>query len=86
MKYKFWFLLFFSDECYSIALMLAFAVKVKSLMEVNGHRRGRGQHNAGQYNGGVNTMTTVDEFDPWTAWAYKPRTITLLFIGACFLM
>ncbi|GAB2280019.1 heat shock protein Pss1 [Dionaea muscipula] len=28
----------------------------------------------------------IGELDPWTAWAYKPRTITLLFIGACFLM
>ncbi|MFS7993178.1 putative CDP-diacylglycerol--serine O-phosphatidyltransferase [Helianthus anomalus] len=55
-------------------------------MEANGHRRGRRHNNAGQHNGEVSTLTTVDEFDPWTAWAYKPRTITLLFIGACFLM
>ncbi|XP_076956055.1 CDP-diacylglycerol--serine O-phosphatidyltransferase 1-like isoform X1 [Bidens hawaiensis] len=55
-------------------------------MDANGHRRGRRQGNAGQYNGEVSTLTTVDEFDPWTAWAYKPRTITLLFIGACFLI
>ncbi|KAI7748395.1 hypothetical protein M8C21_013913 [Ambrosia artemisiifolia] len=57
-------------------------------MEANGHRRGRRHNinNGGQYNGEVSTVTTMDEFDPWTAWAYKPRTITLLFIGACFLI
>lgn len=32
------------------------------------------------------SISRVDELDPWTAWAYKPRTITLLFVGACFLM
>lgn len=27
-----------------------------------------------------------DEFDPWTAWAYRPHTISLLLFGACLLM
>ncbi|XXG83838.1 hypothetical protein AAC387_Pa10g1497 [Persea americana] len=27
-----------------------------------------------------------DEFDPWTAWAYRPHTISLLLIGACLLI
>ncbi|CAL9771059.1 unnamed protein product, partial [Musa acuminata subsp. burmannicoides] len=26
------------------------------------------------------------ELDPWTAWAYKPRTISLLLIGTCILV
>ncbi|KAK4763468.1 hypothetical protein SAY87_012906 [Trapa incisa] len=30
--------------------------------------------------------TPNDDLDPWTAWAYKPRTITFLLIGACFLI
>lgn len=55
-------------------------------MEVNGHRRGRRRDHVAQHNGEVSTSTTEDELDPWTAWAYKPRTITLLFIGACFLI
>ncbi|GJX58924.1 CDP-diacylglycerol--serine O-phosphatidyltransferase 1 isoform X1 [Tanacetum coccineum] len=59
---------------------------VNSFMEVNGHRRGRRRDHVAQLNGEVSTSTTEDEFDPWTAWAYKPRTITLLFIGACFLI
>lgn len=37
-------------------------------------------------NGGVSTLNIEDDHDPWTAWAYKPRTITLLLIGACFLV
>ncbi|KMT19495.1 hypothetical protein BVRB_1g011180 isoform C [Beta vulgaris subsp. vulgaris] len=37
-------------------------------------------------NGDASYSCADDELDPWTAWAYKPRTITLLFIGACFLI
>jgi phosphatidylserine synthase 2 len=29
---------------------------------------------------------TADEYDPWTAWLYKPRTISVLLVGACLLM
>jgi phosphatidylserine synthase 2 len=35
-------------------------------------------------NGGGGDVET--DLDPWTAWAYKPRTISLLLIGACFLI
>jgi len=38
----------------------------------------------GRMNGGGGDVET--DLDPWTAWAYKPRTISLLLIGACFLM
>lgn len=37
-------------------------------------------------NGDVAISNSDEELDPWTAWAYKPRTVTLLFVGACFLM
>eukprot|EP00250_Pteridium_aquilinum_P002158 c12362_g1_i1 orf=143-1435(+) len=32
--------------------------------------------------------STVEEkdLDPWTAWAYRPRTLTFLFFGACLLV
>jgi hypothetical protein len=26
------------------------------------------------------------DLDPWTAWLYKPRTITFLLVGACLLV
>jgi hypothetical protein len=28
----------------------------------------------------------VRDLDPWTAWLYKPRTITVLLVGACLLV
>ena len=36
----------------------------------------------------VQTKTSIDEkdLDPWTAWAYKPRTLTVLLLGACLLV
>ncbi|CAA6673125.1 unnamed protein product [Spirodela intermedia] len=34
----------------------------------------------------VKAMDDADELDPWTAWAYKPRTVTLLLLGACLLI
>jgi phosphatidylserine synthase 2 len=27
-----------------------------------------------------------EEYDPWTAWLYKPHTISVLLVGACLLM
>ncbi|XP_020105465.1 CDP-diacylglycerol--serine O-phosphatidyltransferase 2-like [Ananas comosus] len=33
-----------------------------------------------------NSSSDVDEFDPWTAWLYKPRTVSSLLVGACFLI
>lgn len=54
-------------------------------MEPNGHRRARRRDIVAHENGDVSTSAD-DDLDPWTAWAYKPRTISLLLIGACFLM
>nr|XP_043638593.1 CDP-diacylglycerol--serine O-phosphatidyltransferase 1-like [Erigeron canadensis] len=48
-------------------------------MECNERKRGRRKDYVAQ-------QSYDDELDPWTAWAYKPRTITLLFIGSCFLI
>ena len=55
-------------------------------MESNGHRRVSRRDHLIQENGDTGLSSCVDELDPWIAWAYKPRTISLLFIGACFLM
>ncbi|KAK6146831.1 hypothetical protein DH2020_020700 [Rehmannia glutinosa] len=55
-------------------------------MELNGHRRARRKDLVAYQNGDLSTSRSEDELDPWTAWAYKPRTITLLLIGACFLV
>ncbi|XP_071693264.1 CDP-diacylglycerol--serine O-phosphatidyltransferase 1-like isoform X2 [Rutidosis leptorrhynchoides] len=48
-------------------------------MESSGHKRERRKDYLVQ-------QSSDDELDPWTAWAYKPRTITLLFIGSCILI
>ncbi|EYU40802.1 hypothetical protein MIMGU_mgv1a007963mg [Erythranthe guttata] len=55
-------------------------------MEVNGPRKARKKDTTTYQNGDVSISNIEDELDPWTAWAYKPRTITLLLIGACFLV
>ena len=54
-------------------------------MEPNGHNRTRRRDHLFQQNGDT-LLESVGDVDPWTAWAYKPRTISLLLIGACFLM
>lgn len=55
-------------------------------MEVNGHRRARRKDMSTYQNSDVSISDIHDELDPWTAWAYKPRTITLLLIGAACLV
>ncbi|XP_021824283.1 CDP-diacylglycerol--serine O-phosphatidyltransferase 1 isoform X1 [Prunus avium] len=55
-------------------------------METNGHRRVRRKDNCVQENGDTSQSNAADELDPWTAWAYRPRTISMLLIGACFLI
>lgn len=69
----------------SVLVIVVVAVIYSSLysfMESNGHKRGRRKDYVAQFT----TFSSNDELDPWTAWAYKPRTITFLFIGSCFLM
>ncbi|CAN0877045.1 CDP-diacylglycerol--serine O-phosphatidyltransferase 1 [Linum grandiflorum] len=35
---------------------------------------------------GDSELSSIGDVDPWTAWAYQPRTISLLLVGACFLI
>ncbi|KAJ0038679.1 hypothetical protein Pint_22167 [Pistacia integerrima] len=56
------------------------------LSEPNGHSRLRRKVLSVQENGDSDLSSVGDELDPWTAWAYKPRTISFLLIGACFLI
>ena len=55
-------------------------------MEPNGQRRVRKKEHFAEENGHVSLTSGGEELDPWTAWAYRPRTVSLLLIGACFLM
>ncbi|KAL0865083.1 hypothetical protein Bca101_044201 [Brassica carinata] len=55
-------------------------------MEPNGYRKERKREPFGRMNGNGNGSYVDADLDPWTAWAYKPRTISLLLIGACFLI
>ncbi|XP_016572744.2 CDP-diacylglycerol--serine O-phosphatidyltransferase 1 isoform X3 [Capsicum annuum] len=55
-------------------------------MEPNGYRKGNKGNLVTIQNGNHSSLSIHEELDPWTAWAYRPRTITLLLIGACFLI
>ncbi|KAF8407739.1 hypothetical protein HHK36_006874 [Tetracentron sinense] len=55
-------------------------------MEPNGHRKWRRRDPSVRQNSDVNLSNAADELDPWTAWAYRPHTISLLLVGACFLI
>ncbi|CAN0871493.1 CDP-diacylglycerol--serine O-phosphatidyltransferase 1 [Linum grandiflorum] len=54
-------------------------------MEPNGGKRVKRKDQVLHENGGL-IVSSVGDVDPWTAWAYKPRTISLLLVGACFLI
>ncbi|KAI4385913.1 hypothetical protein MLD38_003901 [Melastoma candidum] len=55
-------------------------------MELNNYSR-RSERQSSMLANGIGKSAAVDDdFDPWTAWAYKPRTISLLLIGACLLI
>ncbi|WVZ72000.1 hypothetical protein U9M48_020526 [Paspalum notatum var. saurae] len=55
-------------------------------MEVNGHHKSRREYNGSSCNGSVRPLNNFGDVDPWTAWAYKPRTISLLLMGTCLLI
>ncbi|XP_008672257.1 CDP-diacylglycerol--serine O-phosphatidyltransferase 1 isoform X2 [Zea mays] len=55
-------------------------------MGVNGHHEPRRGCNGTVCNGSVRSLDHFGDVDPWTAWAYKPRTISLLLMGTCFLI
>lgn len=56
------------------------------LMEVNGQRKTRRKYYISREDNNAISLYDFGEFDPWTAWAYKPRTISLLLVGTCLLM
>ncbi|XP_064990959.1 CDP-diacylglycerol--serine O-phosphatidyltransferase 1-like isoform X2 [Musa acuminata AAA Group] len=55
-------------------------------MEANGLDRTTRRDNIAREDSDAESLNGFGEFDPWTAWAYKPRTISLLLIGACLLV
>ena len=55
-------------------------------MELNNARRHRRRDHNARENGDTSSLASADELDPWTAWTCKPRTLSLLLVGACFLM
>ncbi|EMS45501.1 Phosphatidylserine synthase 2 [Triticum urartu] len=54
-------------------------------MEVNGRHKPTREYIDRGCNG-VKPPNNFGEVDPWTAWAYRPRTISLLLMGTCFLI
>lgn len=59
-------------------------VQVETRMDLNGYQRTKKKDDFCQED--MLKMSHDEEIDPWTAWAYKPRTVTLLLVGACLLM
>nr|CAD1842716.1 unnamed protein product [Ananas comosus var. bracteatus] len=56
-------------------------------MAVNGQMKSRRREYANsQEDNDVKLLSYFGEVDPWTAWAYKPRTISLLLLGTCLLI
>nr|XP_018679366.1 PREDICTED: CDP-diacylglycerol--serine O-phosphatidyltransferase 1 isoform X2 [Musa acuminata subsp. malaccensis] len=55
-------------------------------MEANGLDRTTRRDYIAREDSDAESLNGFGEFDPWTAWAYKPRTISLLLIGACLLV
>ncbi|KAF5191266.1 hypothetical protein FRX31_019146, partial [Thalictrum thalictroides] len=55
-------------------------------MEPNGLQSTRKRVSIVKENCEVNSPNDGDELDPWTAWAYQPRTVSFLLIGACLLI
>ena len=59
--------------------------KVVVAVEVNGRHKPTREYIDREFNG-VKPPNNFGEVDHWTAWAYRPRTISLLLMGTCFLM
>ncbi|URE42833.1 phosphatidylserine synthase, partial [Musa troglodytarum] len=56
------------------------------LMEANGLVKITRRNHMAQGDIDARSKSDFGELDPWTAWAYKPRTISLLLIGTCILV
>ncbi|KAL6529196.1 heat shock protein Pss1 [Orobanche gracilis] len=69
-----------------VLLRQVYFVAQQVAMEVIGRQKSRQKDHVTYHNGDGSTLNIEDELDPWTAWAYKPQTITLLLIGACLLV
>ncbi|CAL1381710.1 unnamed protein product [Linum trigynum] len=54
-------------------------------MDPNGGKKVKRRDQLVHENGDI-ILSIAGDVDPWTAWAYKPRTISLLLVGACFLI
>jgi phosphatidylserine synthase 2 len=55
-------------------------------MGANGHHELRRGFNGTVCNDSIRPLDYFGDVDPWTAWAYKPRMISLLLTGTCLLM
>ncbi|KAG0461550.1 hypothetical protein HPP92_021847 [Vanilla planifolia] len=55
-------------------------------MEVNGLKKSMKRDVVIFKDSDIKSMNDLGEFDPWTAWAYKPRTISLLLFGTCLII
>ena len=55
-------------------------------MEVDKQDRTKIVDSANRKVNSVRLMFGPNDHDPWTVWAYTPRTITLLVLGACVLV
>jgi hypothetical protein len=44
------------------------------------------QNHNSKYKDNNHNSISIGEVDPWTAWIYKPHTISLLLCGTCLLM
>nr|XP_018677308.1 PREDICTED: CDP-diacylglycerol--serine O-phosphatidyltransferase 1-like isoform X2 [Musa acuminata subsp. malaccensis] len=55
-------------------------------MDVNGLRKTAKRDFVSREDGVAKSLNDFGDFDPWTAWAYKPHTISLLLIGTCLLV
>ncbi|XP_020680180.2 CDP-diacylglycerol--serine O-phosphatidyltransferase 1 isoform X2 [Dendrobium catenatum] len=72
--------------CRCGTFFLAWSFVELALMDVDSAREGEKVDLIMQEKHNIRPQIGIEELDPWTAWAYKPRTITLLFIGACLLV
>ncbi|KAG0463048.1 hypothetical protein HPP92_021524 [Vanilla planifolia] len=66
-------------------IQFAFAIRAAK-MEVNGLKKAMKRDVVIFKDSDIKSMNDLGEFDPWTAWAYKPRTISLLLFGTCLII
>ena len=73
-------------SCFDLVCYYGYFVgSICQRLEVNGRHKPTREYIDRECNG-VKPPNNFGEVDPWTAWAYRPRTISLLLMGTCFLM